>query len=93
MYQPPPPYQPPPYQPPPPRRGFLQFGVGGAIVLISMSVLGTLARIHNHKHDADIESKKIVAHVARKMTEPSGERFAAERGVRLQHRFRSPTPS
>ena len=58
MYQPPPPYQPPPYQPPPPRRGFLQFGVGGAIVLISMSVLGTLARIHNHKHDADIESKK-----------------------------------
>jgi hypothetical protein len=52
---------PPPHQYPPPPPGgsrFLQFGVGGAAVIILISVLGTCARIHNRRHDATVEAKK-----------------------------------
>src|SRR5688500_11864453 len=52
-----PPYPPPP-PPPPQRKGFLQFGVGGAIVLVALSVLGTCARIYNRRHDATVEAKR-----------------------------------
>lgn len=58
MHYPPPPGYPPQPPQPPPRRGFLQFGVGGAAVLILISVLGTCARIHNRRHDATVEAKQ-----------------------------------
>lgn len=57
MYQPPP-YPPPPGAPPPQRRGFLGFGIGGAVVLVALGVLGTFARIQNRKHDAEVKEKK-----------------------------------
>lgn len=57
MYQPPP-YRPPPYPSPPPKRGLLGFGVGGAVVLVALSVLGTCARIYNRKHDAEVKEKR-----------------------------------
>lgn len=59
----PPPNQYPQYPqppPPPPQGGprFLQFGVGGAVVIVLISALGTCARIANRKHDATMEAKR-----------------------------------
>ena len=55
-----PPSQPPPLAPPPPppRRGFLGFGVGGALVIVGLSVIGTFARLHNQKHDEERAEKR-----------------------------------
>lgn len=56
MHQPPyPPYPPPPPEQPP---RFLRFGVGGAVVIILISVVGTFARIHNERTAEEIETKK-----------------------------------
>jgi hypothetical protein len=37
---------------------FLKFGVPGALVIVGISVLGTFARIHNRKHDAEVHAKQ-----------------------------------
>jgi hypothetical protein len=49
-------YHPPPQ--PPQRKGFLHLGVGGAVVLIALSVVGTCARIHNRRHHLEVEEKQ-----------------------------------
>jgi hypothetical protein len=36
----------------------LGFGIGGAVVIIGMSVLGTCARIHNRSHDETVKAKR-----------------------------------
>lgn len=53
-----PPSQHPPPPPPPPRRGFLGFGIGGALVIVGLSVLGTFARLQSRRHDETVAEKK-----------------------------------